>query len=385
MYTEKKNNYENYIRTDIPSEFNELSIIKNNFNRLMLNLEGKIVPPYEVLIHVTSSCNLSCRWCIGKNLENTYSLVENRLLQNDNLIKLVKSIASYKRTFEFNDIPESFGVKRVSFSGITGEPLIAGKVLLEAINYLSNHGIETGIFTNGILITKDTYETLLKMNYILISLDAGTKETYSKLKAPDKKEDFFGRVIENIMHLNNEKIKANSKLEINVGFVINEYNYMEVFNAAEILKKIGVRYLRIKTDIANKLNIKSEQISIINKQIERIKNELEDDTFGIVLLHRIGNEKDKKRNFNKCYINRLMSAVSADGKMYACNYHPSINGIVFGDVVENDFSYVWENANFDVNVCAECPSTCDPFKNRANNLINALINSNDNIVNFSNL
>lgn len=367
-----------YIRTDIPNEFNEINIIKNNFERLKLDLQNNIVPPYEILIHVTSKCNLSCKWCIGRNLDNQYSIVENRLLENNNLMELVKSIADYKKTYVVDGKSKTFKVERVSFSGITGEPLMAGEVIINAIDYLTDRGIEVGMFTNGILINESNRDTILKMNYVLISLDAGTQKTYDELKMNGVQTNSFHKVIQNIKDLNAAKEKTNSSLDINVGYVINPFNYHELFTAADTLKKAGIHYLRFKTDISSKLNINSDLYSSINLQIERIKEDLEDDTFGIVLLHRIGVEEDKQRDFKKCYINRIMAAISSDGKMYACNYHPTIKGIVFGDVIDSSFSKIWEEADFDVDVCNKCPKVCDPFKNRANKLLNEVFSSDEN-------
>ncbi|MEM5666304.1 hypothetical protein AAHB94_31940 [Bacillus toyonensis] len=58
------------IRNDIPHEFNEMKILMEHRKRLELILQGEVLPPYEVLIHPTATCNLSCKWCIGQNVDN---------------------------------------------------------------------------------------------------------------------------------------------------------------------------------------------------------------------------------------------------------------------------------------------------------------------------
>ncbi|WP_001096352.1 radical SAM/SPASM domain-containing protein [Bacillus toyonensis] len=365
------------IRNDIPHEFNEMKILMEHRKRLELILQGEVLPPYEVLIHPTATCNLSCKWCIGQNVDNEETTnVKNALTVPENLMNLAKSLVSYKKEYIIDGKKEKFGVEKVSFSGITGEPMMASKALIPTIEYLATNDIKVGMFSNGLLINKNNMETILKMNYILVSLDAGNGSTYDFLKTEDKKTKNFETILNNLKMLIDNREKYNSNLDVNIGFIVNAYNYKEMYDLAGILKSIGVHNFRIKTDIASRLNVDDEMIKEIKRDFERIRQDFEDGYFKLVTIHKL-EENDKIRTFNKCTINKLVSNVSSDGNVYACNYHPPIDGVRYDNVLKYDFETIWENANKDFDIKELCPKMCDPFKTRANNLLDAITESND--------
>lgn len=115
-----------------------------------------------------------------------------------------------------------------------------------------------------------------------------------------------------------------------------------------------------------------EQKHIASEQIKKIKRELCDDYFSIVEIHNIMCDNEKKRNFSRCFVHYLISNISADGKVYLCNYHPKRDGYTYGSAIDQDFSEIWENilnSDIDSSIPNICPSVCDPFKNRANRLL----------------
>jgi MoaA/NifB/PqqE/SkfB family radical SAM enzyme len=373
-----KNELKQYVRTDIPLQFNEINILKKHWSRTINIFNGEILPPYEILIHTSSICNLSCKWCIGSFVSkksNSDKLLPNNLYDIDNMKFLVDSIIKYQKlgkNYDGDTDEKLFRIENVSFSGITGEPMMAKESLLYAIEKLSESNIRVGIFTNGALMTEDMMPTLVKMGYILISIDAGTSSTYSNLKCNSKNLNTFEILLNNIKLLNEYKKKCNSSLDINVGYIINQYNYNEMYKLAKVLKEIGVHYLRFKTDIASIMNMTDDQKTIAKQEILRIQEDLEDNDFKIVEIHDVLNDKMKVRLHEKCFVHYLVANVSSDGNVYPCNYHPKQNGYNYGSVLENDFSLLWNDIfknEVDKLIPNICPSVCDPFKNRANKLL----------------
>jgi len=156
--------------------------------------------------------------------------------------------------------------------------------------------------------------------------------------------------------------------------MLNQFNYNEIYKIAKEMKKIGVYYFRLKTDISSQMLLDEEQNAIVKEQIEKIKSELEDDNFKFVAIHRLGNETEKIRDFKKCFIHYLYGAVSADGNVYPCNYHPKVDGYTYDSAITNKFGDIWENIKnyeIDKNIPKICPNRCDPFKTRANRLLEA--------------
>ena len=376
------NELEEYIRKDIPLQFNEFNLLKSHFSRIINIFEGTILPPYEILIHPSSVCNLNCEWCIGSFVANKLKsdkLLANNLFDIENMKKIVEEIVSYKKLGKnyLTGEEEMFGVNNVSFSGITGEPFMAKDAILYAIDTLSSNGIRVGAFTNGVLIKPNMYDTILKMGYILISLDAGNDSTYSKLKCMNKDVNTFSNLIKTIEELNIRKKQIGSTTDINIGYVVNQFNYKEIYEVSEKLKSIGVHYLRFKTDIASLMNMTHEERQYAKQEIERIKKELVDDYFSVVEIHNVMDDRKKTRNFSKCFIHYLIGNISADGNVYPCNYHPKPNGYYFDSAIKNNFGDIWDNINFndiDKKIPEICPEVCDPFKNRANKLLEIAYN-----------
>ncbi len=376
------NDLEKVVRYDLPGIFNEFDLLKKHFSRIINVFEGNILPPYEILIHTSSVCNLNCEWCIGgfvANKNNQEGLLKNNLFDINNMKKLVDGILKYKKKgYNYQTNSETtFQVENISFSGITGEPFMAKESILYAIDRLSKEGIRVGAFTNGTLITEDIFDTVLKMSYVLISLDAGTKKTYSRLKTMNKELNTFDNLILTIQKLNERKKEVKSKLDINIGYVINQYNYNEIYDIAKVLKESGVHYLRFKTDIASIMNLSFSQRKLAKQQIEKVRKDLQDDYFSVVEIHNVNKDREKERHFNKCFIHYLVGNISADGNVYPCNYHPKPNGYYYDSAITNSFESVWEdiiNSKIDKQIPDICPKVCDPFKNRANKLLEMAYN-----------
>lgn len=372
-----KNDLESVVRLDLPLRFNEFDLLKTHFSRVINIFEGNILPPYEILIHSSSVCNLSCEWCIGSFVackKNKDKILKNNLMKLENMQKVVENILSYKKLGKnyLTGRKEEFKVENITFSGITGEPFVSKESILYAIEKLSANGIRVGVFTNGTLLEEDMFETLLKMGYLLISVDAGKGSTYSKLKCQDKNSKMLDKVLYAIEKLSERKKEIGSSTDINVGYVVNQYNYDEIYDLAKKLKSIGVHYLRFKTDIASLMNMSEEERNIAKEQILLVKKELEDDDFSIVEIHNVLDDREKSRHFSKCFIHYLIGNISADGNIYPCNYHPKPNGYYFGSAIDGDFSKIWDGLKsneIDSSLPQICPSVCDPFKNRANKLL----------------
>lgn len=376
------NELKNVVRTDLPGRFNELDFLKRNWSRVLNVFDGNIMPPYEILIHTSSVCNLYCKWCIGNHVANKQSkegLLETKLKSVKNMEKVVKGILNYKKIgkdYENNTVKE-FKVENVSFSGITGEPMLSKDAILYAIDELSKNGLRVGMFTNGTLLTEETHEIILKMAYVLISIDAGKEETYSKLKCDGRNLGYLNKVFNNIKDLAEKKKENKSQLDINIGYIINQYNYNEIFELAKKLKGLGVHYFRIKTDIASEMLMNEEQIKEARKQIKKAKELLNDFNFEVVEIHKLGNEEQKKRNIKRCFIHYLMGSISADGNVYPCNYHPKPNGYYYDSAIEKDFGQIWDNLmsyEIDNKIPNICPDRCDPFKNRTNTMLEVAYN-----------
>ncbi|MGH3568385.1 MAG: hypothetical protein ACRDRH_20620 [Pseudonocardia sp.] len=56
------------VRTDLAGRFNELDVLRRQWPLFAATVEDQVLPPYEVLVHPSSGCNLRCQWCIGDHV-----------------------------------------------------------------------------------------------------------------------------------------------------------------------------------------------------------------------------------------------------------------------------------------------------------------------------
>ena len=382
--------FKKYLRTDIPGIFNEIFILKKHRGRFNYVLNTDIVlPPYEVIIHPCSRCNLRCKWCIGGNVptekgETKADLqrLPSTLTDPSKMERLIKNLLSYKKTVttteDNKEIKKTYGVENVSFSGLVGEPFVAKESFIRAVELLTEQNIRVGVYSNGTLLDDELIEALLKIAYINIDIDTGRASTYSKLKyRGDSKEGkvLFNRLVKNIKKLVEARDKSRtSSLEINASYVLYPGNYKEIYEAAKLLKELGISNLRMKQDDSGQNLLSKEQIVKANKLIEKI-DRLVDEKFNFIRIHRLNNPSEMRRTVDSCMITDLIGAIGSDGNVYPCNYHPRPGGFSYGNALEEDFQQIWEGEErkkIKQKLPSICPKVCDPFKNRANKLFAAI-------------
>ena len=148
----------------------ETSLFKNP--RLKLNrkiliqdfLEQKTLSrgfPAHLKIELTSYCNLKCKVCPSRIMKRGEGFIDPNLF---------KSIIDQTKKTEF------------IYHHFMGESLFHPNVF-ELINYSKQKGIKTGLSTNATILDKEKAKEMIKsgLDFLVISFDGGSKETYDKI------------------------------------------------------------------------------------------------------------------------------------------------------------------------------------------------------------
>lgn len=356
------------------------------------------MPPYEVIIQPSSTCNLRCIWCIGEHISTTEKNSNTKFIHRTSkfvhnkpqdclhepkiMEKVIKDIMDYKKycgcIVNGKEWKREFKIENVTFSGLIGEPLAAKESVISAMQLLVANGIRVGLYTNAELMDKSTLATIVKIAYVNISLDTSSAKSYSRLKCGSGNNDVvrFNKVLKNIKALVSMKNRTpGANCEINASFVLYPENYREIYNAAVLLKNLGCRFFRVKQDISMKCLLNNQQKGEAQRLLDKIKHELEDHYFKLIVIHKLHDTHEMMRNFSECIMINLMAAVGSDGNLYPCNYHPRRNGLMYGSTINKSFRKIWEGAKrreINERIPRCCPPVCDPFKNRANRLLNVV-------------
>lgn len=156
----------------------------------------------QLLIEVTDSCNLKCKYCGYGEFYSNYDQRENRNQSFDNVKTLIDYLSQLWQS-EYNISHKNTIV--IGFYG--GEPLLNMRLIQETIDYVENLHIGNLIFrynmtTNAVLLNHYMHYLVEKDFILLISLDGNEYESGYRVDKSGKPS--FKRVTDNIRRLINE-------------------------------------------------------------------------------------------------------------------------------------------------------------------------------------
>jgi len=140
-----------------------------------------------------------------------------------------------------------FKIETVKFCGSTGDPLI-NLFTSYAIDVFARQGKAIRLFTNGMgLERKDNsgrrnLESILKINNLNLSLDAGSDETIKWIKG--QRAD-YNQILNGLSRLARRR-ESERKPNITVSFVVTKANYQDIENATRDVKDAGADLIRFK-------------------------------------------------------------------------------------------------------------------------------------------
>jgi len=288
----------------------------NPFNSMKVltwreHLEGiakqNFLPPVTVDIDPSNRCNYDCEWC---------NAFDNMKCNHDDI--------SLDHLYRIADFCKEWGVYSACIAG-GGEPLM-NKDLGDFLLRLKNNGIESGIITNGSLLSNDIAEIIaVASRWCGISMDAGTPETYVKVKGINNLK-MFDKVINNISNLTSIVNRLGTNCDVAYKYLLHPFNAHEILIAAKLAKSIGVKDFHLRpvgwdnlTKTKNKHAINFEPLlDNINEQIEEAMK-LESENFHFYgIRHKFQPSFKKKVQFERCWAAPLLLTFGADGNCHLC-------------------------------------------------------------------
>ena len=266
--------------------------------------EAELMPPIQCDTNPSNLCNHNCVWCNAWQLRE----VDNSMLSRDQLL----SVADF--------YPE-WGVKATCVAG-GGEPFLNPHVP-EFFHRLKENGIEIGTISNGSIMNHEIAEAIADTcRWCGFSIDAGTAETFSKLKGVPPNR--FEKVVENMHHLVSTARHRNSDLRLTYKYLIHPENVDGVGTAAKIAKQIGCHDIQFRPVGWDNLYITNGKpplkydMEAVNREIENAFSQ-EDDNFRVFgIRHKFSPEMQRIVRFKKCRACVFVSTLGANGNVYIC-------------------------------------------------------------------
>jgi radical SAM protein with 4Fe4S-binding SPASM domain len=199
-------------------------------NRGFKKIEDKVMPPVcrtrpiHMFVDVTSRCNIDCVMCWRQfAFHNAFGDMP---------------LETFKKLLPLMDYCES-----VVLQG-SGEPFV-NPHFLEMLKLAGEHTDGIRFATNGTIMPERYAEALVenRVRTMMVSLDAGSKETYEKIR----RKSNWDHVMGNIERLINTREKRNATFpEVTLEFVLMRSNIMELENYIKVAQRFGIKYVGVR-------------------------------------------------------------------------------------------------------------------------------------------
>ena len=265
---------------------------------------GTLPPPIEVNLDPFATCNLDCTFCI----------VQRYIKHHREELGMKKLPTAYM--YRLIDFLSEWGVKGLCISG-GGEPTLHNGVWGLPYHAL-NKGIKTSLFTNGTTLDNPLAEELLWCQWVALSVDAGDRETYARIKG----KDWFDKVIKNIGILAELREKRKSNVSLCFKFLILPENVDSLHKACKLAKEIGVQDFHARPADLERKDIGSKKLQFnslkIAEEFAKCHEEETEDFHVYTITHKFDPEFHVEHNFTKCLASPLMLPILTDGNAYIC-------------------------------------------------------------------
>lgn len=301
--------------------------------------------PKTLTIFLTSRCNLNCMICDRGSTENID-------LQFENLHKLKKAI-KYASLINLTSYGEALLYRRFEDALKYIYSLNSGKDLIRLI-------------TNGTLLTERIANLLDgHLNYLKISLNAATKETYSR----DMRSGNFEKTTDSIRTFV-ARLTLESRKKIYLHMVTHRDNFREIPEFLKLAHSMGIPNVSIgqfcvfrKVDIPKSIYFFKEEYNNVLKKAQKIADSLEISFYA----QHFSNDKSLgtcNSITDDCYIDEK-------GDAYICCTLVGDNELTMGNVYKESFEKIWFSKEYkelrktnSVPFCRICPRVVpfDSFK-----------------------
>jgi MoaA/NifB/PqqE/SkfB family radical SAM enzyme len=300
--------------------------------------------PLVVELDPTSMCNLACPDCISGSLLNQDEIPSERLLSlTDEMI--------------------NGGVRAVILIG-GGEPMMH-PAIEEVMRRLGEADVKIGITTNGLYLKKYLGVTAAYSSWVRVSMDAGTTETFNRIRPSRTGKSMFASAIKNMeafarvkrgklgysFMVFNEGSYGFKGIPIRAGALKNfeniSTNVHEIYQAAKLARDIGCDYFELKPmyDVNHYAIMQPDALSaVVDEQIQLAKT-LESDDFKVLEASKLwaslhGESNLEPKEYRRCATAQVRTLVTPSG-VYVCPYFRGNDSKRIGDVRNQSFSDIW--------------------------------------------
>lgn len=362
--------------------YNPLKILHHQ-DRINQLRDGQQIVPTQVQLVLSDFCNQNCSFCAYRmeNYLQSPGFTSGAKLATTGTNNPVRMIPFDKVMEILNDCA-AMGVQAVQITG-GGEPTTHPK-FKETVAACHALGLDVGLVTNGVLLRKEYRNLLVQSQWIRVSLDSGTPETYRLLRRCPA--DHWGKMWDNVQGLVEWRKRAGSAMVIGLSYVVTRENQFELRMAAQLAMDAGVDYIRFAAMFSSeRADYYKGWHEPIKEVCADLKRTMQSDTFRVFdsFGGRWQDLQDKAPEHPFCGYQQFSAYIGGDQKVYRCCVNAYSDKGLVGSLKDQSFRELWgsrdkhENfKNFDARTCIHC------YVNDKNRILRYAVTENPEHVNF---
>lgn len=297
------------------------------------------VGPYFAVIASKYRCNYRCIFC-----EWFSPMVKNP--RNEITSSCHMDLSNYKRLVrELSELGT-----RIILIGNIEEPFL-DPYIIEKIKFAKQYNMRCFTISNGSLLNRENVEKIVdsKLDYLNVSINAGTSETYPRIHTTETKET-FDRIISMVSLIEDLKEERRTQFpRTRLSMVVCNRNYQDIEKFVELCKETGAKNAIIKRLICSS-NEMAAELELTPKQVEETKRYIvrasrTAEKYGInldiELEDWIGSQQTKSVGALPCYYGWLFTVIDADGSVYPCCFRNQGSICSFGNIKTDSFRRIW--------------------------------------------
>lgn len=236
------------------------------------------------------------------------------------------------------------GIKSIMYAG-EGEPLLHPDIC-HITEITKNAGIDVAFTTNGVLMTEDKAEILLRhSSWIKISCNGGDEDSYRRIHRG--KTGDFGTMISNLSAAVELRRSKGYSCTLGLQLVLLPENSDTVLSLAKLASSIGIDYLVVKpfSQHTQSLNHQYENLSYSGmRKMEEQLRQYERDDFKIIFRSDSMNRWNaREKRYGKCLALPFWSYIDSSGNVWGCSMFLGHDEFLCGNIYDDSFEEIWNS------------------------------------------
>jgi MoaA/NifB/PqqE/SkfB family radical SAM enzyme len=326
---------------------------------------GERIAPITMDVAWTRKCQAACGFCYA-SLQSSEGGID----------------VTRQEAFDFLEDAAAIGVKGVSLISdgeSTGVPYYA-----ESIKYGASLGLQMGISSNGVTLTRDVLEDILpSLSYLRYNFSGGKRKRYAEIMG--LKQIWFDRVVSSVKTSMEIKRRDNLPCTVNMQFVVRPVDGDQIVPFAKLAAEIRPDYGILKhcsDSSTNDLGVDYRKYSELFPLFQEAEGYSDKDFRIAVKWSRIQDEG--KRDYQRCYGPPFILQMSGNGLIAPCGqkfnskyqkFHMGrLSEMRFRDIFKSD--RYWDIINYlaseDFDAQKDCGENC--LQTNSNSWLNRYVN-----------